>query len=230
MTSPRCAIDLLTALERTGAHPALAWYGEAARVELSGHVLANWIIKAIGHLEAEVALEEAAQMVIDMPPHWKRLVLVLAAHALGARVQVTDRAPAGPAPSAPNAALPQDGEDPTVLATDRPTEPLADRAEEVLALEARSLAPRYNGALPPLVHDWVQEVRSAPDQLATALPDWSGPEPTDCGEAPCLLVPTDGVEVLDQVLGVFLAGGRIVGPAANIAPQAQETEGVTHRV
>ena len=48
---------LLAPLEALGPLPALAWHGEASRIELSGHVLANWVIKAIGHLHDEVARE-----------------------------------------------------------------------------------------------------------------------------------------------------------------------------
>ncbi|WP_422115085.1 hypothetical protein [Brachybacterium sp. UNK5269] len=58
---------LLGALERSGPNPALAWYGEAARIELSGHVLANWVIKSIGHLHDEIALEPGETVVLDLP-------------------------------------------------------------------------------------------------------------------------------------------------------------------
>ena len=75
-TSPTAV--LLEPLEALGPLPALAWHGEAARIELSGHVLANWVIKAIGHLHDEVALGQGDVVVLDLPPHWKRLVLALA--------------------------------------------------------------------------------------------------------------------------------------------------------
>ena len=86
--SPSTSLDsgarLLAALERTGPQPVLAWYGEAARIELSGHVLANWVIKTIGHLDGELALAAGDELVLDLSPHWKRLVLALAAWSLGA--------------------------------------------------------------------------------------------------------------------------------------------------
>src|SRR5699024_7729037 len=68
--SPHTAARLLSALESTGPRPALAWYGEAARIELSGHVVANWVIKAIGHLHDEIALDPDDEVVVDLPPHW----------------------------------------------------------------------------------------------------------------------------------------------------------------
>ena len=82
---------LLAALEALGPTPALAWYGEASRIELSGHVLANWVIKAIGHLHDEVALEHGDTVVLDLAPHWKRLVLALATWSLGGEVVLLPR-------------------------------------------------------------------------------------------------------------------------------------------
>ena len=169
--SPQTAAQLLSTLERLGPRPVLAWYGEAARIELSGHVVANWVIKSIGHLHDEIALAPDEQVVIDLPPHWKRLTLALACWALGARVTVLEREPgAEPEP-------PAGDEDPRVVITDRPASALADTADEVLAVEAVSLAPRFGAELPALVHDWLAEVRGSSDRLGVALPPWSGPAP-----------------------------------------------------
>lgn len=212
MTTLPTAAPLLQALQRTGPRPALAWYAPEGRTELSGHVLANWVIKAVGHLEAELALAPGDLVVLAMPPHWKRLVLALAAHALGADVAV-----------ATPGALPE--LDPRVLVTDDPTGPPAEAAEEVLALEALSLTPRFTGELPPLVHDWVAEVRAQPDHLTIPLPAWSGPEPEEAGTRP--LLAGDGVAELARALGAWLAGGGVVGPAAAVDAQAARQEGVT---
>lgn len=226
--------QLLDSLERTGPRPALAWYGEASRIELSGHVLANWVIKSIGHLHDEIALEAGELVVVDMPPHWKRLALALAAWSLGGELTVLERGlerddeaplPTGPAPR--------------VLITDRPASPLADDADEVLAVEAVSLAPRYSGDLPPLVHDWLSEVRGSSDRLGVALPEWSGPTArsaagSDADAArtdavPRLLVDGDGLDALPQVLAALLAGGGIVGPAAQVTARQAQEESVTGR-
>ncbi|MGY5765932.1 TIGR03089 family protein [Brachybacterium sp. DNPG3] len=238
MTAPDLprAYVLLEALERTGPRPALAWYGEAARIELSGHVLANWVTKAIGHLDAELALLPGELVVLDVPPHWKRLVLALAAWSLGAEVRIP---PAGADASAEGAAGtgPED-EEIRVLATDRPDSSLADDADEVLALDAVSLAPRFSGALPPLVHDWASEVRAHPDALGVPLPAWSGPAPAPVpadsdassapdARAPRLLVPDDGLPVVAETLGALLAGGGIVGPASEVDAAQAADEGVT---
>ncbi|WP_246954731.1 TIGR03089 family protein [Brachybacterium sp. Marseille-Q7125] len=227
MTAPadptRTAHALLDALQAQGPQPVLAWYGEAARVELSGHVLANWIIKAIGHLADEIALAPGAAVLIDLPPHWKRLVLAIAAWSLGADVTLREPAQDGAAPE------PSGGVDaPAVLVTDVPQDELADAADEVLALEARSLAPRFDSALPPLVHDWVQEVRAHPDQLSVPLPAWSGPAPSAPGDGiPRLLVPGDGLDVITPVLGAWLAGGGIICPADQVSAAQARNEGAT---
>ena len=228
--SSQTSIQLLTALERSGPRPALAWYGEAARIELSGHVLANWVIKSIGHLHDELALEPGEAVVLDLPAHWKRLALALAAWSLGADVTVLDRiaehehehehesAPAGP----------------RVVATDRPDSALAADADEVLALDAVSLAPRFGGALPVLAHDWVAEVRASPDQLGVDLPAWSGPTPSLAtqvadGTVPRLLVAGDGLATAPAVLAALLAGGGIVGPEVAVGEDRAQEEAVTAR-
>ncbi|GAA1489937.1 TIGR03089 family protein [Brachybacterium sacelli] len=220
--SPETSTQLLTALERSGPRPALAWYGEAARIELSGHVLANWVIKSIGHLHDEIALDPEDTVVLDLPAHWKRLVLALAAWSLGAEVTLLDR-DAEPERDA-------DDPDPRVVATDRPDTPLAADADEVLALGAVSLAPRFDGPLPALAHDWVAEVRSSPDRLGLDLPAWSGPAPeapAATGTPPRLLVADDGLAAAPAVLAALLAGGGFVGPAAEVSAQRAREEGVT---
>lgn len=223
----RTGAQLLRTLEQNGPRPVLAWYGEAARIELSGHVLANWVIKSIGHLHDEIALEPGDLVVLDLPSHWKRLALALAAWSLGAEVRVLERDDE-PAAGTPDIA---DGiEEPRVVATDRPETELADSADEVLALEAVSLAPRYSGQLPPLAHDWLAEVRGSSDRLGVALPAWSGPAAVDtAATAPRLLVDEDGLPAIPHVLGALLAGGGIVGPAAVVTGRQAQEEGVTAR-
>lgn len=232
---------LLTALARSGPNPALAWYGEAARIELSGHVLANWVIKTIGHLHDEIALEPGDTVVLDLAPHWKRLVLALAAWSLGADVTLLgdgdgeDEADADG--RATGITVPAD---PRMVVTDRPDSELARSADEVLAVQPVSLAPRYDGQLPALAHDWLSEVRASPDQLGVALPAWSGPAPslaesstaghdpaTGNDTAPRLLVAGDGLTSIPAVLAALLAGGGIVGPDTAVSERQARDEAVT---
>lgn len=221
--------QLLRALEQTGPRPALAWYGESARIELSGHVLANWIIKSIGHLHDEIDLTPGDLAVLDLPPHWKRLALALAVWSLGAEVTVLERTDReADADGEEDAADAADPVPPRVLLTDRPDSALAGDADEVLALEAVSLAPRWSGELPPLVHDWLAEVRGSSDQLGVVLPEWSGPAPqAEIGDAPRLLVEGDGLASAPETLAALLAGGGIVGPASAVTAHQAGDEGVT---
>ncbi|ATG51564.1 hypothetical protein CFK38_08530 [Brachybacterium vulturis] len=228
--SPQTGAQLLRALERTGPRPALAWYGEAARIELSGHVLANWVIKSIGHLHDEIDLAPGDEVVLDLPAHWKRLALALASWALGAAVTVLERE------AEPADGIPPGPKQPRVVITDRPDSPLADAADEVLALDAVSLAPRYSAELPPLAHDWLAEVRGSSDRLGVSLPAWSGPaaQPgapaaSDPSAPPRLLVDGDGLGALPPVLAALLGGGGIVGPAAVVTERQALEEGVTAR-
>ena len=221
--------QLLRALGAMGPNPALAWYGEAGRIELSGHVLANWVIKTIGHLHDEIALEPGELVVLDLPSHWKRLVLALAAWALGAEVTVLDREA-----EQDSAQLPAGSDEPRVVATDRPDSALARSADEVLALAAVSLSPRFDGELPPLAHDWLSEVRGSSDQFGVALPAWRGPAalapPTDsAATVPRVLVREDGLPSAPQVLAILLAGGGIVVPSSAVTDRQAQEEGVTGR-
>lgn len=225
---------LLDPLEALGPLPALAWHGEASRIELSGHVLANWVIKAIGHLHDEVALEVGDVVVLDLPPHWKRLVLALAVWSLGGEVVTLPRSLSGRPGHAERdeaaEAVPEGVEDPRVVVTDRPGSALADSADEVLAVQALSLAPRYDGELPPLVRDWVLEVRGSSDRLSVPLPAWSGPVPlATAGNAARLLVEADGLDVVPRLLGAWAAGGGVVGPASAVSDHRAAEEGVTAR-
>ena len=227
------ASGLLAALERTGPRPALAWYEEEGRVELSGHVLANWVIKSIGHLHDEIALAPGTEVVLDLPAHWKRLVLALAVWSLGGTPRAADgvRATAF-LPHAPSSV-------PEVLISDRPGSGPVEDADEVLAVDPISLAARFSGELPPLVHDWAQEVRASSDRLAVALPAWSGPSAEPVGGSDLaggtpgpparLLVEDDGLDAVPQVLGALLAGGGIVGPASRVDERRAADEQVTGR-
>lgn len=182
--TPFTAGTLIRALESTGPRPALAWHGHDGRVELSGHVLANWIIKAGNHLRDEVMLEPGGVVALAMPPHWKRLVIALAAWSIGAEVRMLGAGSAGlGADGAEEPALGTDIDqevEPAVLVTDDPAG--SPEAEETLAVDPVSLAMRFSGELPPMVHDWVVEVRGHADEPTDALDLWSGPEPAEGGE------------------------------------------------
>lgn len=211
------AAPLLAALEQLGPSPALTWYAREGRTELSGAVLANWLIKSIEHLDGEIALAPGASAIIDMPVHWKSAVLRLALLSLGAHVG---------APG--NEDTPSGAGMIDVLVTDTPGSSLADGADQVLAVEPVSLAMRFGGDLPALAHDWVQEVRGHPDQLQVALPRWSGPQPREVDPSSAIVVDGDGGRAgeLALMLGAWLHGGRVLAPAAAITAEQYAAEGI----
>ncbi|WP_309080414.1 TIGR03089 family protein [Zhihengliuella sp.] len=145
------AEDVLRPL-RASAAPLLVWHGAGGeRVELSGRVFDNWVAKSANLLAEEYDVEPGTAVVLDLPPHWKSLALAFAAWQRGAEVRVD--------PSAPG----------DLLVTDRPTELLGLRADagasggEVLAVALGSLAPAYDGDLPPGAVDFAAEVRGYGD-------------------------------------------------------------------
>ncbi|HSL35372.1 MAG TPA: TIGR03089 family protein, partial [Arthrobacter sp.] len=146
MTIP--AIDLMTAL-RSGqsTSPRLTWYGpESERVELSGRVLDNWVAKTSNLLQDELDAEPGTRLRLDLPAHWKSVILALAAWQLGMEVVFDDDAEA------------------ELLATGDPGPGAAQGAfDAVLAVALPALAMRWPGELPTGVVDYAAEVRSHGD-------------------------------------------------------------------
>ena len=141
------ASDLMSAL-RSGqsTSPRLTWYGPAGeRVELSGRVLDNWVAKTSNLLQDELDAEPGTRLRLDLPAHWKSLVLALAAWQLGMEV-VLDAAEA------------------ELLATAEPGPASAEGAfDAVMAVALPALAMRWLGELPSGVVDYAAEVRSHGD-------------------------------------------------------------------
>ena len=138
--------------------PRLTWYGQhAERIELSGRVLATWVVK-VTHLLTDLAGAGPGTTVrIDLEPHWRSMYWALGSWTAGACADLTDATAetAGPAPD--------------VLVTSHPTGPAADAADLVLAQDLGDLAMRWGGdPLPPGVIDANAEVLGYPDHLGRA--------------------------------------------------------------
>lgn len=80
--------DLLTRLA-SQSRPCLTWYTEDERVELSGHVLDNWVTKTAHLLVDELDVGPGRRLVVDLPAHWRGLVWALAGLRVGATVART---------------------------------------------------------------------------------------------------------------------------------------------
>lgn len=79
------ATEVLDRLQTDGARPRLTWYGpDDERVELSGRVLANWVVKATNLLLAEGDVGPGSRVLLDLPVHWRTPVWALATWLCGA--------------------------------------------------------------------------------------------------------------------------------------------------
>ena len=209
------ALDLMTAL-RSGnsTSPRLTWYGPGSeRVELSGRVLDNWVAKTSNLLQDELDAEPGTRLRLDLPAHWKSVILALAAWQLGMEVVLDDAAA-------------------ELLATADPAPAAAEGAfDAVLAVALPALAMRWQGELPTGVVDYAAEVRSHgdvfmphvdPEASRRAVLGGAGTPHTHAelldgfaaahGDGVRLLVPAgEGLEAaLAQSLGAWKSDGSVV--------------------
>lgn len=72
--------------------PRLTWYDDepgptqGERIELSAHVLANWVAKAANLLQDDAGAEPGTTVGLDLPTHWRACYWALAAWSVGATV------------------------------------------------------------------------------------------------------------------------------------------------
>ena len=73
--------------------PRLTWYGpDSERVELSGRVLDNWVAKTVQPAPGRTRRRAGTRLRLDLPAHWKSVILALAAWQLGMEVVFDDAA------------------------------------------------------------------------------------------------------------------------------------------
>ncbi|MGO1590570.1 MAG: TIGR03089 family protein [Ancrocorticia sp.] len=183
------ALDLYNALVARGTQPALTWYGDDGRMELSAKVAANHMAKIAGYLADEVWLDEGASLVLDLPAHWKTCLWGLGAMLAGLKVTVgggeggdcagTDGTARGAAASGHTASFPVDRQligsatSADAIVTSNPASAQAPGVTAgtagdaaVIALDLGPLALSWTGApLPAGTFDGSAEVMGSPDQL-----------------------------------------------------------------
>lgn len=136
---------LMTVSERPT--PALVWRDGPERVELSGRVLVNWVEKAAGLLVDELDVAASDVVTVSPVPHWRLVVIALAALRVGARVQFTHR----PEPD-------------SVVHAHLESAPDDDAAAQLLLVVAGpALAFSCAAPLPDGAVDFADEVRAMPD-------------------------------------------------------------------
>lgn len=127
--------------------PALVWRSGPERVELSGRVLVNWVEKSAGLLADELDVAAGDLVSISPVPHWRLVVLALAALRVGAAVRFTHH----PEPDA-------------VLHAHLETHPDDDAAAQLLLIVAEpALAFSCARPVPDGSVDFADEVRAMPD-------------------------------------------------------------------
>ncbi|MHC6175741.1 TIGR03089 family protein [Glutamicibacter sp. X7] len=154
---PAPYIDDLLSTRRAQATPWLIWHShEGERIELSGRVFDNWVAKSANLLMDLPALNPGDTVVLDLPTHWKSLVLAFAIWHHGAVLTTPDDE------LATEAVL--------WVGTD-PNDARIPPAAEILAVNLASLALAFDGDLGPVAEDYTALVRSFADSFsASALP------------------------------------------------------------
>lgn len=134
---------LLDGLTRDPGRPRLTWYGPGGeRVELSGHVLDNWVTKSTNLLVEEFEVGPGSTVVLDLPPHWRAVVWAFAVWRAGACVVPVARAD----DTAQGGAGGGLASEQAVVVTDRPE--AWSSAHDVVAVALPALARRFDGPLP----------------------------------------------------------------------------------
>ncbi|MFJ2618797.1 TIGR03089 family protein [Glutamicibacter sp. NPDC087344] len=152
-------VEQLLAPHRASASPWLTWYGASGeRIELSGRVFDNWVAKSANLLAEIFDLEQGQVVVIDLPTHWKSLVLALAALHHGATLLPADH------PDASEAVL---------WMTQNPADPAIPGTAEILAVNPAALALSFGAELGPVAEDFNASVRSFADQFYPSSVDGS---------------------------------------------------------
>src|SRR5659263_132930 len=142
---------LLAQLTAEPGRPRLTWYAPAERVELSGHVLDNWVTKTANLLVEEYDAGPGTRVLLDLPVHWRSVVWAFAVWRVGACVMV-------PGPSTTRVDL---------VVTDRPA---AHSGGDIVAVALPALARSFDGDLPPGVVDATGAVMTYGDVL-TWMPE-----------------------------------------------------------
>ncbi|WP_225753659.1 TIGR03089 family protein [Actinotalea sp. Marseille-Q4924] len=225
---------LLEGLTRDPGRPRVTWYGPGGeRVELSGHVLDNWVTKSTNLLVEEFEVGPGSAVVLDLPPHWRAVVWAFAVWRAGACVLPVVRSGDGASAGAGGGLA----ADRAVVVTDRPD--AWSSSHDVVAVSLGAPARRFEGTLPAGAMDaasavmtygdvltFVQEHDPGADavevegavvphgELGTWAAEWAGHLVPGAVSAPgrVLLEPADGdaVAVLAAAVTVLAAAGSVV--------------------
>lgn len=232
---------LLADLAGAGTTPRLTWYGTGGeRVELSGRVLSNWVVKATNLLVEEADAQPEAIVGVHMPVHWRAAVWTLAAWTAGAAVSLIEDESTDEAPSHASASQPTRL---NALASWAPGRTrAADAAELILGVALPGLARSWDGgpdgsALPPGAIDAASEILGYGDELGYTLSPsaddsaldgvsfgglaaWASSSAVTPGERR-LIAPRDVHELLRDCVQVWCNGGSVVLLSPEVAADTE---------
>ena len=181
--------EKLLASRRNEATPWLVWHSaQGERIELSGRVFDNWVAKSAHLLVDLFDLDAGSQVVIDLPAHWKSLVIALAAFHTGATVLTVDH------PQAATAEL--------WVSNEPDSDRIPGRAQ-VLGVDLAALALQFSGDLGP-AEDYNATVRTFADDF------FPGPVP---GSATALATAQTALSYAELFGRVGTAQGTVLVPA-----------------
>ncbi|WP_041685810.1 TIGR03089 family protein [Renibacterium salmoninarum] len=136
--------------------PRLTWYGpDSERIELSGKVLDNWVAKTANFLTEEFDVGPGTSSALELPAHWKSLVIALAALACGSTAQFIAPANEG--------ARTGSSETSVWFVTEEAQLANAQDQADVVAVALPALAMAWPSDLPDGVYDFAAEVRMFAD-------------------------------------------------------------------
>ncbi|SDU79279.1 TIGR03089 family protein [Arcanobacterium phocae] len=187
--------SLLNTLKSRGTNPALTWYGPHERIELSGKVVAMHLSKISQYLRHDLGVDSDSHLIIDLPPHWKSILWVLAGHIAGCQV-VNDTNDAG-------------WNDVVITAT--PESPVIETTN--LALTLQSLAFEWPGTLPngyddaaaaPMVYPDVVDLSLIPNMTIEVT------EPPQSDQTCYAVIADDPIELARMFAGAILNDAALV--------------------
>lgn len=158
--------------------PRVTWYGPGGeRVELSGKVLDNWVAKTANLLVDELDVGPGSRVVLDLPPHWRTVVWLLAVWAAGGCAVVERFGPDAAGRVVDGEDL-HDADPVDVLVTTDPdgagARSWAGQAERLVVVALPALATSFGGEVPDDAVDYATEVRSFGDVFVPFVRPASG--------------------------------------------------------
>lgn len=220
MVTPPPVLPILGSWEPST--PRLTWYGDdGERVDLSGRVLMNWVVKAANLLALEADADDGSLVHVDLPAHWRALVWTLGTWAVGAHLADSAEQADVIVTNHPERWTTGDARGPATAGETAGTagsetagtagETAAGHAGDavIIAVPLPALARSWPGALPEGVLDGAAELMGQPDAPAFAAPPTARHQAS--GQPRRVLVTaTDAQTLPGQVWPIWADGGSVV--------------------